>query len=69
MCRSIKRLYVPAQPVSDNEVRAAALQFVRKVSGTRTPSRVKTAAFEHAVDEVSAAVRRMLEEMERATSS
>ncbi len=67
MCRSIKRLYLPAQPVSDDEVRAAALQFVRKVSGTRAPSRAKAAAFERAVDEVAAAVRRMLEEMERAS--
>ncbi len=69
MCRSIKRLYVPAQAVSDEEVRAAALQFVRKVSGTRTPSRAKAGAFERAVDEVSATVRRMLAEMDRTRSS
>ena len=68
MCRSIKRLYVPAQPVGEEEVRAAALQFVRKVSGTRSPSRAKTAAFERAVDDVSAAVRRMLDEMERTSA-
>lgn len=67
MCRSIKRLYMPAQSVSEEDVRAAALQFVRKVSGTRSPSRAKTAAFEQAVDDVSAAVRRMLDEMERAS--
>jgi len=66
MCRSIKRLYLPGQPAGDEEVRAAALQFVRKVSGTRAPSRAKTAAFERAVDDVSAVVRRMLDELEQA---
>ena len=60
MCRSIKTLR-GAEPVSDEEVRAAALQFVRKVSGYRVPSRANEAAFDSAVDEIGAASRRLLE--------
>ena len=61
MCRSIKRLRTPDGPVSDTEVREAALQFVRKVSGYRSPSQRNAAAFEHAVDDVAEASRRLLE--------
>jgi hypothetical protein len=60
MCRSIKTLRVLDQPATDDEVRAAALQFVRKVSGYRKPAPVNEAAFEAAVDEVAAASRRLL---------
>ena len=61
MCRSIKTLRGSADPVSDEDVRAAALQYVRKLSGYRTPSRANEAAFETAVDEVALATRRLLE--------
>ena len=55
MCRSIKTLRRPDAPPSADEVHAAALQFVRKVSGYRQPSRANAPAFERAVDEVAAA--------------
>jgi hypothetical protein len=61
MCRSIKTLRVGATPASDSEIRAAALQFVRKVSGYRQPSAANAAAFEAAVAEVSAASARLLD--------
>jgi len=60
MCRSIKTLRGVEPPATDAEVRAAALQFVRKVSGYRSPSRRNTDAFDAAVDEVSAATLRLL---------
>ncbi len=60
MCRSIRTLRGTAEPASDEEVRAAALQFVRKVSGYRTPSRRNAEAFETAVDQVAAATRHLL---------
>jgi hypothetical protein len=61
MCRSIKRLRGPGGRASDDEVREAALQFVRKVSGFRQPSRANAGAFEAAVDEISDASRRLLD--------
>lgn len=61
MCRSIKTLRVLDQPATDDEVRAAALQFVRKVSGYRKPAPANEAAFDAAVEEVAAASRRLLE--------
>jgi len=61
MCRSIVTLRRPDAAATDEEVRAAALQFVRKISGYRTPSRANQEAFEAAVDEVSAASRRLLD--------
>ncbi len=61
MCRSIKTLRRPDEPATDQEIRAAALQFVRKVSGYRQPSRRNEGAFEMAVDEVAEASRRLLE--------
>lgn len=60
MCRSIVTLR-GAEPVSDEEVRAAALQFVRKVSGYRTPSKANAEVFESAVAEVAGSVRRLLD--------
>ena len=62
MCRSIKTLRVP-DPVSDDEVRAAALQFVRKVSGFRVPSAANRDAFDAAVDEVTASTRELLDKL------
>jgi hypothetical protein len=63
MCRSIHTLYNVAPSVSDDEVRAAALQFVRKISGFRKPSRANEAAFDGAVDAVTQASLRLLDEL------
>jgi hypothetical protein len=60
MCRSIKSLANFEPPATDEEIRAAALQFVRKLSGTTRPSRANTAAFERAVDEVTAVATELL---------
>jgi hypothetical protein len=68
MCRSIHTLYNVEPHASEEEVRAAALQYVRKISGYRKPSRANAAAFERAVDEIAAASWRLLGELEtRAT--
>lgn len=61
MCRSIKTLRTREGEASDEEIRAAALQFVRKVSGYRTPAQRNAAAFDAAVDDVAVASRRLLE--------
>ena len=61
MCRNIKQLRNPDQLPTDEELRAAALQYVRKVSGYRTPSRLNQAAFDQAVDEVAAATKKLLD--------
>jgi hypothetical protein len=61
MCRSIRTLRSPESHAGDAEVRAAALQYVRKLSGYRQPSRRNAAAFETAVEEVAAATRRLLD--------
>ena len=63
MCRSIKQLRHPDQFPTDEEIQAAALQFVRKVSGYRKPSRANEAAFERAVQEISVATRRLLDDL------
>lgn len=60
MCRSIKTLANLEPPARDEEIRAAALQFVRKLSGARRPSRVNELAFDRAVDDVTAAASRLL---------
>lgn len=60
MCRSIKTLRNAEVPATENEIRAAALQFVRKVSGYRKPSKVNEEAFERAVDEVAIATKKLL---------
>ena len=61
MCRSIKTLRRAGSPATEDEFRAAALQFVRKVSGYRRPSRANAGAFEAAVDEIADASRRLLD--------
>ena len=61
MCRNIKALYNFDPPATGEEVRASALQFVRKLSGFNTPSRANEAAFDRAVDEVADATRRLLD--------
>jgi hypothetical protein len=61
MCRSIKTLRRPEEPATQEEIRAAALQFVRKVSGYRVPSRANAPAFDKAVDEISEVSSRLLE--------
>ena len=60
MCRSIKTLRGPSGPATEEDVRAASLQFVRKVSGYRAPSKANEAPFQAAVDEVALAVRTLL---------
>jgi hypothetical protein len=64
MCRSIKTLRSPEGPPQDEEIEAAALQFVRKISGYRKPSRANEAVFEGAVAEVTAASKRLLESLQ-----
>ena len=63
MCRSIKVLRRKDETATKEEVRAAALQFVRKVSGYRTPSKANEEVFEAAVDEVAVASQRLLESL------
>jgi hypothetical protein len=60
MCRNIKRLHNVEPPVDPEEVRHAALQFVRKIAGTTKPSRANEEAFARAVDEIAAASERLL---------
>ncbi|MFL5359227.1 DUF2277 domain-containing protein [Archangium sp.] len=61
MCRSIKPLFNFSPPATDEDIRAAALQFVRKIAGTRKPSKQNTDAFEVAVEEIFQSSKRMLE--------
>ena len=63
MCRSIKTLRRPDCPATDEEIRAAALQFVRKISGYRKPSRANERAFSGAVDEIALASRELLDSL------
>ncbi|HEY3210106.1 MAG TPA: DUF2277 domain-containing protein [Actinomycetota bacterium] len=63
MCRSIKTLRRPDESATDEEIHAAALQFVRKVSGYRQPSRANQEAFEAAVGEIAQASRKLLAEV------
>jgi hypothetical protein len=64
MCRNIKTLYNFEPPVTEDEIRAASLQFVRKVSGFRRPSKANEAAFSAAIDEIAAATGRLLNALE-----
>jgi hypothetical protein len=64
MCRNIKTLFNFEPPVTQGEVRAAALQYVRKISGFNRPSKANEAAFQSAVDEVAAASMRLLHSLE-----
>jgi hypothetical protein len=61
MCRSIKRLRTEEGPATEDEIREAALQFVRKVSGYRVPSQRNADAFDAAVDDVAEASRKLLD--------
>jgi hypothetical protein len=63
MCRSIKTLRRADEEATDDEIAAAALQFVRKVSGYRKPSRMNEEAFDAAVDEIAEASRRLLDSL------
>ena len=63
MCRNIKTLYNFEPPATDEEVRASALQFVRKLSGFARPSKANEAAFDRAVDEVARAARELLDSL------
>jgi hypothetical protein len=63
MCRNIKTLANFAPPATDDEIRASALQFVRKLSGTTRPSRANEEIFDRAVEEVTAAAHRLLESL------
>lgn len=64
MCRNIKLLFNFDPPVTEGEIRAASLQFVRKISGFNKPSHANEAAFARAVDEVAAAAARLLSSLE-----
>lgn len=64
MCRNIRTLFNFEPPASEDEIRASALQFVRKLSGFAHPSHANEAAFNRAVDEVSTAARRLIGSLE-----
>ena len=64
MCRNIRPLFNFDPPVTDDEIRAASLQFVRKVSGFTAPSKANAAAFDRAVDETAEVVGRLLVSLE-----
>jgi hypothetical protein len=64
MCRNIRTLYNFEPPATDDEVRGAALQYVRKISGFTKPSRANAEAFEHAVEAVAAVSRELLDRLE-----
>lgn len=66
MCRSIKQLRNPVSPPSETDIHAAALQYIRKVSGYRKPSKINQRAFEQAVAEVAAATNKLLENLSSA---
>jgi hypothetical protein len=63
MCRNIKTLFNFDPPATDEEVRAASLQFVRKLSGFTAPSRANEAAFNNAIDEVADVARRLIDSL------
>jgi hypothetical protein len=63
MCRNIRTLFNFDPPATDEEIRASALQFVRKLSGFARPSKANEAAFDRAVDEVADAARRLFDSM------
>jgi hypothetical protein len=63
MCRNIKTLFNFEPPATDEEIRASAIQFVRKVSGSTAPSKANEAIFNDAVDEVTAIVHRLLDNL------
>ncbi len=63
MCRNIRPLFNFDPPATDEEIHAAAVQFVRKISGSTRPSKANQAAFDQAVDEISASVRTLLDSL------
>jgi hypothetical protein len=63
MCRNIRQLHNFEPPATDDEIRAAALQYVRKISGSTKPSQANAAAFEHAVEAVAAISRELLDSL------
>ena len=63
MCRNIKTLFNFDPPATDEEIRAASLQFVRKLSGFTAPSKVNEAAFDRAIDETAAVARRLIDSL------
>ena len=63
MCRNIKTLFNFEPPATEEEIRAASLQFVRKLSGFNSPSHANRAAFDHAIDEVAAAARALIQSL------
>ena len=69
MCRNIRTLANFDPPATDEEIRASALQFVRKLSGTTRPSRANEEVFERAVDEVTDAARRLIESLRTTTAA
>jgi hypothetical protein len=64
MCRNIRTLFNFEPPATEDEIRASAIQFVRKLSGFTHPSRANEAAFDRAVDEVTAAARRLISSLQ-----
>ena len=64
MCRNIRTLFNFEPPATDEEIRASARQFARKLSGTTRPSHANQAAFDRAVEEVAAAARRLIDSLE-----
>jgi len=67
MCRNIRTLFNFEPPATEDEIRASALQFVRKLSGFAHPSRANAAAFDRAVEEISDAARRLIGSLETAS--
>ena len=63
MCRNIKTLFNFDPPATDEEIRAASLQFVRKLSGFNAPSKANEEAFDHAIDETAAVARRLIDSL------
>jgi hypothetical protein len=63
MCRNIKTLFNFDPPATDEEIRAASLQFVRKLSGFTSPSKANEAAFDRAIDETAAVARRLIDSL------
>jgi hypothetical protein len=68
MCRNIKTLFNFDPPATDEEIRAASLQFVRKLSGFNSPSKANEAAFDQAIDEVAAVARRLIDSLQTAAT-
>ena len=68
MCRNIRTLFNFDPPATDEEIRAASLQFVRKLSGFTSPSRANEDAFDEAIDEVAQAARKLIDSLSTASS-